>query len=122
MTLTATALLLLNVQRHDLNGHPHGHSDLIVRLQRNGLPDSPGETFGKGWTPHPDFRAEARDLFVWARRPDAFHGSDLGAQRHGRAVRDVVLLGFPEAAEAATMAASAQGAGFGATVRAQVSA
>ncbi|WP_309570125.1 isochorismatase family protein [Deinococcus sp.] len=138
MTLTATALLLLNVQRHDLEGHPHEremtrdwahhvesareHGDLIVLLQWDGLPDSPGETFGKGWTLHPDFRAEASDLLVRVRRPDAFHGSDLGAELHGRAVRDVFLLGFPDTAEVAATATSAQGAGFGVTVLTQVSA
>ncbi|WP_112778683.1 isochorismatase family protein [Deinococcus koreensis] len=129
MTLTPTALVLLNVQRHELEGHPQErelardwahrvesareHRDLIVLVQWDGAPDTPGETFGKGWTLHPDFRAEAGDLLVRAVRPDPFRSADLGALLHGRAVRDVFLLGLEGTPELEVTARAAQEAGFG---------
>lgn len=128
MTLTPTALVLLNVQRHDLEGHPHArelardwahrvesaraHGDLIVLVQWDGAPETPGETFSRGWTLHPDFRAEAGELLLRAARPDAFQGSDLGPLLHGRAVRDVFLLGLEGGSELEATARAAQEAGF----------
>ncbi|WP_188971461.1 cysteine hydrolase family protein [Deinococcus aerolatus] len=131
MSLTPTALLFLSVQRWRLEGHPHERElargwaravdearaggQLIVLLQWDGAADTPGETFGKGWTLHPDFRAEAGDLLIRAMLPDAFAHTDLAAELHARAVRDLVLLARPDAPEAAATAGSAQAAGF--TVR-----
>lgn len=128
MTLTPTALMLLNVQRHQLEDQPHErevtrdwahrvesareHGDLIVLVQWDGAPDTPGETFSKGWTLHPDFRAEAGDLLVRAARPDAFARTDLSAQLHGRAVRDLFLLALPDTPELEATARGAQQAGF----------
>ncbi|PNY82964.1 isochorismatase [Deinococcus koreensis] len=89
------------------------HRDLIVLVQWDGAPDTPGETFGKGWTLHPDFRAEAGDLLVRAVRPDPFRSADLGALLHGRAVRDVFLLGLEGTPELEVTARAAQEAGFG---------
>ncbi len=133
MSLTPTALLLLSVQRWYLEGHPHerelargwarvvdearASGQLIVLLQWDGAADTPGETFGKGWTLHPDFRVEAGDLLVRATLPDAFAHTDLAAELHAHAVRDLVLLARPDAPEAAATSGSAQAAGF--TVRVQ---
>lgn len=132
MTLKHTALVLLNVQRHHLEGQAHerevtrdwahqvetarAHGDLVVLVQWDGQPDTPSETFSKGWTLHPDFRAESGDLLVRATLPSAFTGSDLAAELHGRAVRDLFLLGLPEAPELEATAKAAQEAGFGVTV------
>lgn len=131
MSLTPMALILLGVQRCRLEGHPHerelarqwAHAvdearavgQLIVLMQWDGLPDTPGETFGKGWTLHPDFRVEAGDLPVRAGLPDAFWHTDLAAELHARAVRGVVLLALPGVPELAATAQAAQEAGF--TVR-----
>ena len=132
MSLTPTALVLLNVQRHHLEGHEHErevardwahhlerareHGDLIVLVQWDGAPDTPGETFSKGWTLYPDFRAEAGDLLVRAQGVDAFEHTDLGAQLHGRAVRDLFLLALPDAPELDATANAAQEAGFGVVI------
>lgn len=128
MTLTPTALVLLNVQRHELQEHPQerqlardwaqrvesarAHGDLIVLVQWDGAPGTPEETFSRGWTLHPDFRAEAGELLLRATRPDAFQGSDLAAALHGRAVRDVFLLGLEGGPELEATARAAQEAGF----------
>ncbi|MFK7601197.1 isochorismatase [Deinococcus sp. SM5_A1] len=128
MSLTPTALLPLSVQRCRLEGHPHERElarqwaqavhearavgQLIVLMQWDGLPDTPGETSGKGWTLHPDFRVEAGDLPVRAGLPDAFSHTDLAADLHARAVREVVLLARPGVPELAATAQAAQDAGF----------
>ena len=128
MSLTPTALVLLGVQRWRLAGHPHerglarewAHAVddaraggvLIVLLQWDGAPDTPGETFSKGWTLHPDFRVEAGDLPVRAALPDAFARTDLAAELHARAVRELIVLALPGAPEVQATARSAQAAGF----------
>lgn len=110
MTLTPTALLLLSVQRHHLTDRPDERQlshdwrrrvedareqrQLVVLVQWDGEAGSAGETFSKGWTLYPDFRAEAGDLLIRATQPDAFAGSDLDAALRARAVRDVRLLGL----------------------------
>lgn len=131
MSLTPTALVLLSVQRWRLEGHPHerelarewAHAvdearaggQLIVLLQWDGEADTPGETFGKGWTLHPDFRVEAGDLPVRAALPDAFAHTDLAAELHAHAVRELIVLALPEVPELEATAQAAQQAGF--TVR-----
>ena len=64
---------------------------------------------------NPDFRVEAGDLPVRAGLPDAFWHTDLAAELHARAVRDLILLALPDAPELAATAGSARAAGF--TVR-----
>lgn len=111
MTLTPTALVLLTAQRHHLEDHPAeqavsqawqaqvraaraaGH--LVVHVQWDGAPETPFETFSRGWVLHPDFRSEANDLPVRAAGPDAFAGSALDAELRGRAVRELHLLALP---------------------------
>ncbi|GMA14759.1 isochorismatase family protein [Deinococcus metallilatus] len=111
MTSTPTALVLLTAQRHHLEALPHeqavsrawqarvqaaraaGH--LIVHVQWEGEPGTPGETFSRGWVLHPDFRAEATDLPVRATAPDAFAGSGLDAALRSRGVRELHLLALP---------------------------
>ncbi|GGI72570.1 isochorismatase family protein [Deinococcus wulumuqiensis] len=111
MTLTPRALLLLSAQRHHLHDRPderelardwlrhiedaRAAGDLIALVQWDGEVGSEGETFSKGWTLYPDFRAEAGDVLVRAQLPDAFAGSDLDAALRGRAVRELTLLGLP---------------------------
>ncbi|MDV6373068.1 isochorismatase family protein [Deinococcus arenicola] len=128
MSLTPTALVLLHVQRWRLEGHPHGRElarewshavdearaagQLIVLVQWNGEADTPGETFGKGWTLHPDFRVEAGDLPVRADLPDAFTHTDLSAELHAHAVRELMVLALPDAPELTATARSAEAAGF----------
>ncbi|SEJ80089.1 Nicotinamidase-related amidase [Deinococcus reticulitermitis] len=110
MTLTPTALLLLSVQRHHLTDRPDERQlsrewlqrveearaarHLVVLVQWDGEAGSDSETFSKGWTLYPDFRAEAGELLVRATQPDAFAGSDLDAALHSRAVRELRLLGL----------------------------
>ena len=122
MTLTPRALLLLSAQRHYLHDRPderevardwqrhveqaRADGDLIALVQWDGEEGSAGETFSKGWTLYPDFRAEAGDVLVRAQVPDAFAGSDLDAALRGRAVRELTLLGLPgEELEATAQAA-----------------
>lgn len=112
MTLTPKALLLLSVQRYQFQERPderevarewlrhieaaRAAGDLIALVQWDGAEGHPNETFSKGWTLHPDFRAEAGDLLVRAQEPNAFFHSDLNAELHGRAVRELRLLGLEE--------------------------
>jgi nicotinamidase-related amidase len=137
MSLTPVALVLLNVQRHHLEAHPHERTlarawaaqvdqarsagQLVVLLQWDGpsepVADDPAadhshDTFSRGWTLYSDFRAEAGDLLVRARVPDPFVGSELEAELHGRAVRELHLLALPDAPELAATAAAAQARGF----------
>lgn len=111
MTLTPVALVLLTAQRHHLEEHPAeqavsqmwqaqvrsaravGH--LVVHVQWDGEEGTSGETFSRGWVHHPDFRAEAHDLRIRARVPDAFAGTGLDAELHGHAVRELHLLALP---------------------------
>lgn len=111
MTLTPRALLLLSAQRHHLHDRPderelardwlrhiedaRAAGDLIALVQWDGEVGSEDETFSKGWTLYPDFRAEAGDVLVRAQLPDAFAGSELDAALRGRAVRELTLLGLP---------------------------
>jgi nicotinamidase-related amidase len=140
MSLTPLALILLNVQRQRLEHQPHEREvtrgwaqridhareqgQLIVLIQWDGAPEGAAaegpqaepETFSKGWTLHPDFRAEAGDLLVRARRPDAFAGTDLEAELRARAVRELHFLALPDAPELAVTAHSAREAGFTVTL------
>lgn len=129
MPLTPTALLLLHVQRHDLEGHPderallrdwahrtlaaREHGDLIALVQWDGEDGAENAPFTRPWTLHPDLRAETGDLLLRARRPDAFAGTDLEAQLRARAVRDLFVLGLPGTPELDATARSATAAGFG---------
>lgn len=108
MLSTPVAVLLLSAQRYQLEGQPHEREivrnwtrhlevarevgQLVVLIQWDGTPDTPGETFGKGWILHPDFRAEEGDLMLRAQRPDAFATSDLLAELQARAVRELIIL------------------------------
>lgn len=128
MSLTPTALILLSAQRWRLEGHPHereltrlwarevdharAQSHLIVLIQWDGALNTPGQTFNKGWTLHPDFRVEAGDLPVRAALPDAFAHTDLAAELHAHAVRELVLLALPDAPEMPVTAQAARAAGF----------
>ena len=131
MTLTPRALLLLSVQRHHLHDRPDEREvareglrqveaareagDLIALVQWDGEEGSEGETFSKGWTLYPDFRAEARDVLVRAQQPDAFQGSDLDAALRGRAVRQLTLLGL-DSDNLSTTAQSARDLGYDVSV------
>lgn len=126
MTLTPTALLLLSAQRHHLTDRPDERSlsrawlrqveaaraagQLVAFVQWDGEGQG-DETFSKGWTLYPDFRAEAGELLIRATQPDAFAGSDLDAALRGRAVRELRLLGLPGEALHIT-AQSAQALGY----------
>ncbi|GGR61791.1 hypothetical protein GCM10008959_24730 [Deinococcus seoulensis] len=128
MTLTPNALLLLNAQRHDLEDRSDEralardwahHVDearaagwLVAFVQWDAPRGADWETFSKAWTLHPDFRAEQGDVLVRAARPDAFEGSELAAQLHGRAVRTLHVLALPGTPELAATLASAQAEGF----------
>ncbi|WP_291428578.1 isochorismatase family protein [Deinococcus sp.] len=128
MTLTPNALLLLNAQRHDLEDRNDQralvrdwahHVDgaraagwLVAFVQWDAPPGADWETFSKGWTLHPDFRAEQGDVLIRAAGPDAFEGSDLAAQLHGRAVQNLHVLALPGTPELAATLASAQAGGF----------
>ena len=126
MTLTPRALLLLSAQRHHLHDRPderevardwlrhigdaRAAGDLIALVQWDGEAGSEAETFSKGWTLYPDFRAEAGDVLVRAQLPDAFAGADLDAALRGRAVRELTLLGLPgEALDVTAQSARALG-------------
>lgn len=132
MSLTPVAVLLLNVQRHHLEDQPHKREvarnwsrqidvarevgQLITLIQWDGQPDTPSETFGKGWTLHPDFRAETGDLMLRAAGPDAFAGTDLDAQLKARAVRELVLLSLRGDALARATAERAAQLGYAVTM------
>ncbi|MFC4426641.1 isochorismatase family protein [Deinococcus navajonensis] len=128
MTLTPTALVLLNAQRHYLEEQPNEHAlslqwqarveaarragHLVVFVQWNGEAGTSGETFTRGWVLHPDFRAQAGELLVRATSPDAFEGSDLNALLHSRAVRVVMLLSLPGSEEETATAETARQLGY----------
>ncbi|MBZ9752084.1 isochorismatase family protein [Deinococcus sp. HMF7604] len=129
MSLTPNALLLLNAQRHDLDDRPderqlardwahlvdeaRAQGWLIAYVQWDGAEEEgTWATFSKAWTLHPDFRAEQGDVLVRASLPDAFTGSDLGAQLHARAVQTLHLLALPGTPEQTATAASAAEQGF----------
>jgi len=131
MTPTTAALVLLNVQRHHLEGREDervlsrrwqaqveaareaGH--LIVYVQWDGEAGTPGETFSRGWVLHPDFRAEEPDLRVRASLPGAFTET-LDAGLRGRGVGELCLLALPGAGELGTTADLARALGYGVTV------
>ena len=128
-----SALLLLNVQRRDLEGQPQERAvarpgqqqveaaraagQLLVLVQWDG--DEANPTFSRGWALHPDFRAEAGEVLVRAGLPDAFADSDLDAQLRARGVRRLALLALPDhAAEVQATAASARALGYAVTTSA----
>lgn len=128
MTLTPTALVLLNAQRHYLEEQPDEHAlslqwqgqveaarragQLVVFVQWDGPAGTAGETFTRGWVLHPDFRAGVGELLVRATSPDAFEGSDLNALLHSRAVRVLELLSLPGSVEGAATAETARALGY----------
>ncbi|MFD1731332.1 isochorismatase family protein [Deinococcus malanensis] len=128
MNRTATALLLLNAQRHYLEDQPDepalsrawraqvqaareaGH--LLVFVQWDGHEGTSGETFTRGWVIHPDLRAEAGDLRVRATSPDAFDGSGLDTLLRSLGVQVVELLALPGSEEGEVTTRSAQALGY----------
>ncbi|ACO46966.2 isochorismatase family protein [Deinococcus deserti] len=128
MNRKATALVLLNAQRHYLEEQPDepvlsrvwqtqlqaareaGH--LIVFVQWDGPPGSSGETFSRGWVIHPDLRAEAGDLRVRATSPDAFNSSGLDILLRSQRVETVNLLALPDSEEGQVTAHTAQTLGY----------
>ncbi|WP_415790834.1 isochorismatase [Deinococcus saxicola] len=69
---------------------------MTALVQWESLPNTPGETSGKGWTLHPDFRVKAGDLPVGAGLPNAFSHTDLAAELHARAVHELVPMALPD--------------------------
>ena len=128
MSPTTAALVLLTAQRHHLEALPDervvtrawqarveaartaGH--LIVHVQWEGAPGTPGETFSRGWVLHPDFRSEATDLLLRATEPDAFSHSGLDAALRERGVRELHLLALPGVQVLAATAATARALGY----------
>lgn len=131
MTLTSQAFILLSAQRYHLEGRPderelsrewlrqleqaRAAGEMIVLVQWDGDEGSDHETFSKGWTLYPDFRAEAGELLTRAKWPNAFAGSELEAELHGRAVRHLRLVGLDNEALSQTTQA-ARNLGFEAEV------
>lgn len=131
MTSTTTALVLLNVQRHHLEGRAderlltrlwqtrveaaRGAGHLVVHVQWDGEEGTPGATFSRGWVLHPDFRSEAPDLRVRVPLSGAFPGP-LDAQLRERGVGELHLLALPGARERGTTADLARALGYGVTV------
>lgn len=128
LSLTPVALLVLHAQRHLLpdehmapaawRHHVNAARDagqLVILVQWDGPPGTPGETFTRGWTLHPDLRVEAGELALRAARPDAFRGTDLDAQLRAHAVRELHLLAWPEPPEREATAATARSLGYAVT-------
>ncbi|TSA88022.1 isochorismatase [Deinococcus detaillensis] len=87
-------------------------SVLVVFLQRDGAVGSDHEPLTRGWTLHPDFRVEERDVLLRVDNDDAFAGSPLILELRSRGVSRLSVLALPgSAAEAATQQ-GAQQAGF----------
>lgn len=128
MSLTPHALVLLNVQRHHLEDHhqerelarlwahevdeARTRGELIVMIQWDGEPASDHATFTRGWTLHPDFRAETGDLLVRAVKPDAFATSALDGELRARAVQRMQFLALGNNPEHAIMTAQATAHGY----------
>ena len=128
MSLTPHALVLLNAQRHALEEHPQEREitrlwaheideartrgELIVIIQWDGKDHSDHETFTRGWTLHPDFRAETGDLLIRAVKPDAFATSGLDGELRARAVQQIRFLALEDAPETAIMTAQATAHGY----------
>ncbi len=81
-------------------------------VQWDGDPDTPGETFTKGWTLYPDFRAEEGDLLIRAPQPDAFASWDLHPGLQARGVQALELLTLPGDPHAQTTAQAAAALGY----------
>lgn len=130
MSSTSQALVLLSAQRSSLEGRADereltldwhrqvtqareaGH--LLVFVQWDGGEGGSAETFSRGWTLYPDFRAEEGEVLVRAARPDAFAGTGLDAELRARGVRDLELLGLEGDALEQT-AGSARALGYAVT-------
>lgn len=133
MNNSTTALVLLSTQRHSLESRPDERAvarlwllrveaaretgAAIVHVQWDGAPDTPGETFSRGWVHHPDFRVEERDLRVRVAGQDAFAGTSLDAELQERGVTELHLLALPGAEGLPATAESARALGYRVTVR-----
>ena len=128
MSKAPVALLLLNVQRHDLENQPHEREvarnwtrqidvareigQLIALVQWDGDAEGENLTFSRGWTLFPDFRAEEGDLLIRAVQPDAFASSDLHAQLQAHGVNELVILALRGSEAANVTAQSARDLGY----------
>ncbi|MFC4456638.1 isochorismatase family protein [Deinococcus sonorensis] len=127
--MTAQALIVLHAQRHRLDDRPitdpllqqarrqiaqaRQQGILVVYLQHDGQEGDPDQPFTRGWTLHPEFRAEAGDLLLRVTDDDAFQGSRLDAELRHLGVQTLTLLALDAggAARAAT-ARTAEALGY----------
>ncbi|GAA3998307.1 hypothetical protein GCM10022631_06370 [Deinococcus rubellus] len=85
---------------------------LVVFVQRDGEAGSDLEPLTRGWTLHPDFRVEERDVLLRVAANDAFEHSALALELRSRGVGHLKVLALPGSAADAPTRAGAQRAGF----------
>lgn len=85
---------------------------LVVFLQRDGAAGSDHEPLTRGWTLHPDFRVEERDVLLRVDTDDAFAGSPLTLELRSRGVSRLSVLALPESRAATATQQGAGQAGF----------
>lgn len=128
-----SALLLLDAQRHHhqaLEESDHHAADarllawrravtwareqgvLVVFVQRDGDVGSEAQPLTRGWTLHPDFRVEERDVLLRVDHADAFASSPLTLELRSRGVSSLSILALPDSENAASTHEGAEQAGF----------
>ncbi len=89
-----------------------GRGDVVVFVQRDGPAGSDHEPLTRGWTLHPDFRVEERDVLLRVGHADAFESSALTLELRSRGVTRLSLLALPHSPAASATRAGAAQAGF----------
>ncbi len=85
---------------------------LVVFVQRDGEAGSDLEPLTRGWTLHPDFRVEERDVLLRVTSADAFAQSALALELRSRGVSGLRILALPGSAADAPTRSGARQAGF----------
>ncbi len=86
--------------------------DAVVFVQRDGPAGSDHEPLTRGWTLHPDFRVEERDVLLRVGHADAFERSALTLELRSRGVTRLRLLALPHSPAASATRAGAERGGF----------
>jgi len=85
---------------------------LVVFVQRDGEAGSDLEPLTRGWTLHPDFRVEERDVLLRVTSADAFAQSALALELRSRGVSGLCILALSGSAADAPTRSGARQAGF----------
>ncbi|WP_161881222.1 isochorismatase [Deinococcus alpinitundrae] len=85
---------------------------LVVFVQRDGEVGSDLEPLTRGWTLHPDFRVEERDVLLRVTADDAFERSALTLELRSRGIGHLKVLALPGSAADVPTRAGAQRAGL----------